>query len=249
MDKYEVYSPKRKKKRNALIAKVIKIILVSLVLYLVVSHLLITSLNVESVSMNPAISAGERIFASPIPYGIFIPFSPDRIAGAQKPDRGDIVVIEPPYIGENNFFVSFFEPIVNFFSFQSASMYNDFTGKRLTENSVKRIIAVPGDTVRVDNFVAFIKPKAGFSFFPENDIIKKSYRPAKNDEYMLPGWDSSFPFSGNMKETTLGENEYFVLGDNRTESNDSRSWGPIQLSRIKTKVVLRYWPLNKIAAF
>ncbi|MEW5817420.1 MAG: signal peptidase I, partial [Spirochaetota bacterium] len=61
-------------------------------------------------------------------------------------------------------------------------------------------------------------------------------------------WDSSLPFSFNYSERLLGKDEYFIIGDSRAESNDSRYWGPVHFSQIIGKVVFRYWPLNKIRA-
>jgi signal peptidase I len=48
---------------------------------------------------------------------------------------------------------------------------------------------------------------------------------------------------------TLGPNEYFVMGDNRGNSLDSRSFGPIPADQIVGRVALRYWPLNQIQTF
>lgn len=50
----------------------------------------------------------------------------------------------------------------------------------------------------------------------------------------------------NGKETTLGQNEYFVEGDNRAQSYDSRSWGAVPEKLIIGRAFIRLWPLNKI---
>ena len=55
-----------------------------------------------------------------------------------------------------------------------------------------------------------------------------------------------FPFSGNSGEHVLGDGEYFLLGDNRPESSDSRSWGALSRDRIIGKVIYRYWPLRSV---
>ena len=48
---------------------------------------------------------------------------------------------------------------------------------------------------------------------------------------------------------TLKNNQYFVMGDNRMFSSDSRSWGPVPASDIIGKVEFRAWPLNKIRLY
>jgi signal peptidase I len=52
-----------------------------------------------------------------------------------------------------------------------------------------------------------------------------------------------------MRETVLGPDEYFVLGDNRLHSNDSRNWGPVPLENIVGRAWIGYWPLSDFTAF
>jgi signal peptidase I len=204
-------------------------------------------MSVDSASMEPGVRMGDRIFASPIPYGIFIPFTDKRVQGVSKPERGDLVVLNPPYADARFSAKAFFESFINFISFQQASLYSNYAGKRIYAKNIKRIIGIPGDTIKLSNFIAFIKPKDSLAFLQEDAIIKNAYKPRVDNGDFPKGWQSVFPFSGNASELTLKENEYFVLGDNRMEANDSRSWGPIQFSRIASKVVLRWWPFTKIA--
>jgi signal peptidase I len=59
-------------------------------------------------------------------------------------------------------------------------------------------------------------------------------------------WDTSIPFSGNMDRIILGEDECFVVSDDRSNTNDSRTWGPVSADRITGKAVFRYWPFTRI---
>jgi signal peptidase I len=107
----EVYW-RRKKKKNTFITGIIKVILLLIILYLIITHFFITSYEVESVSMNPAFQKGDRVFSSPLVYGPSIPFFKQRINGIQKPQRGDVAIISPPYYKNNNIIISIFEPIL-----------------------------------------------------------------------------------------------------------------------------------------
>jgi signal peptidase I len=50
-----------------------------------------------------------------------------------------------------------------------------------------------------------------------------------------------------MDRIILGEDECFVLSDDRSNTNDSRTWGPIPVHRLAGKVLFRYWPLTRLA--
>lgn len=89
---------------------------------------------------------------------------------------------------------------------------------------IKRIIALPGETVEIKNGKVFVSNEGKRLLLDENDYFY------------------SFVYtSGNLK-LTLSEGEYFVLGDNRSASFDSRKWGTIEEEGIIGKVFMRAWP-------
>jgi len=91
---------------------------------------------------------------------------------------------------------------------------------------IKRVIGEPGDRIAVrDN-----------AFFLNGEKLDEIYIP---DSYpIMPG-----AFTKD-RTITLSDNEYFVSGDNRPYSSDSRAWGPITKKEIVGKAFFRYWPLN-----
>jgi signal peptidase I len=93
---------------------------------------------------------------------------------------------------------------------------------------IKRIIGLPGDTVNIEDGVVRIKNEAT----PEGFILDESYL-------------EEMPEAAPLTET-LGEREYFVMGDNRDESSDSRSWGVLQEDRIIGRAWLRLFPPTMI---
>ena len=95
-----------------------------------------------------------------------------------------------------------------------------------SELYVKRVFGLPGEKIQI----------VGNDILVNGKKIEDKY--AKN---VMKDEDAGVA----SKEITLGEDEYFVLGDNREVSLDSRELGPIKEKNIAGHVVLRIWPLNK----
>lgn len=102
---------------------------------------------------------------------------------------------------------------------------------------IKRIIGLPGETIKIRDNKVYIKDKDASDFRileePYLNSITKTYI---TDTGLEKGYD----------EITLKDDEYYCLGDNRPLSNDSRSLGPFSKDRIKGKVFIRVKPFNQI---
>ncbi|MFP4346019.1 MAG: signal peptidase I [Anaerolineales bacterium] len=89
---------------------------------------------------------------------------------------------------------------------------------------IKRVIGLPGDHIEARDGRIWV-----------NELVLNE--PYTTGPVSYPGvWE-------------LNEDEYFVLGDNRNNSSDSHSWGPISRENLIGKAVFRYWPLNKFGPF
>ncbi|MBV9349388.1 MAG: signal peptidase I [Patescibacteria group bacterium] len=97
---------------------------------------------------------------------------------------------------------------------------------------IKRIIGLPGETVEISGKDVIIHPAGGGAQFTLDESFLNPDR-VKN-EYAT---------------YTLTSGQYFVMGDNRAESSDSRSWGPLPRQDIVGRVLLRLFPVNRIGAF
>ncbi len=100
---------------------------------------------------------------------------------------------------------------------------------------IKRIVALPGEKLKIDNNQVVIF----------NDEHPKGFTLSEPFEVMGPITGGSHIKEGKVVEVPTGN--YFVFGDNRTRSFDSREWGPLPKKSIVGKAWLRYWPLSKIS--
>ncbi len=93
---------------------------------------------------------------------------------------------------------------------------------------IKRVIGLPGDTIEIRDHTFYIDGrKLPEPYIPEENILN-------------PG-----PYI-QTNSITLRENQYFVIGDNRPHSSDSRVWGPIGKENIIGKGFFRYWPADRM---
>jgi signal peptidase I len=103
---------------------------------------------------------------------------------------------------------------------------------------IKRVIGLPGDTVRLENGKVFVTPAGGVAILLVEPYIGKDIN--NNPEPTIPR-DAE-----GTSQWTVPAGSYFVMGDNRTVSQDSRVFGPISRDLIIGRAWLRYFPLNKI---
>jgi signal peptidase I len=238
-------SNKNKYGNKHIIYFILKIILIAGLSYWFVSSFFIRSYEVKTASMEPTLEKNDFILVSPFLYGIKIPFFNESFTGIKTPKRGDLVVIIPPYKLEISIFQNALEPLINFITLQKFNLNKDPQGNDLNIYSIKRIIGLPGDTVKVENFEAYIKPAGQDKFVNEFNLISVNYKILLENN--ADSWENTLPVSGNVFETVLKENEYFLLGDNRPFSNDSRCWGPVLFEDFIGMVIFRYWPFNKFS--
>lgn len=94
------------------------------------------------------------------------------------------------------------------------------------QDYIKRVIGLPGDVVAIRDTVLYVNGTP----LQETYLLDAQCTPHRCDDRM---WQ-------------LGHDEYFVMGDNRNHSSDSRVFGPINRQNVVGEVVLRYWPVNQI---
>lgn len=105
------------------------------------------------------------------------------------------------------------------------------------EYLIKRIVALPGETVRISEGHVYIKEAGAADFY----VLDESYLAEGTLTDMM-----SWGLERGYDEITLGEDEYYCLGDNRPVSNDSRNLGPFTEDRIRGIAFFIIYPFNEI---
>lgn len=198
---------------KSFITEMIKtLIVISISIYLI--HISIGNFQVQMSSMSPTLTQGQRIIANKIIYQK-IPNAIAKLIPGSENENSIRYLFRQPKSGE-----------IVVFRFQDCNINND---------CVKRIIGVPGDTIKIVPYSSVINGRSSATVFLNGSQITESY--------VKEAWYSE------MREIRIGQDEYFLLGDNRNRSNDSRKWGPIPTSKISSKVWIIYWPFADLQFF
>lgn len=199
---------KRSKTTMGSIIELVVIVVVALGLALAIQAWIVKPYRIPSGSMEPTLAVGQRVLVNRIGTHF------------SKPHVGEIAVFHPP---------------------QGAKQEQCGNGTRITpggapcakpeekeasENFIKRVVAGPGDTIKII----------------EGHVIRNGKR--EKDSYIRPCpgvSECNFPVA-----ITVPAGHWFMMGDNRGESDDSRFWGPVPTGWIIGGAFATYWPPDRI---
>ena len=166
--------------------------------------------QIPSESMEPTLDVGQRVLVNRFLYRF------------SDPDVGDIVVFHPPSGADNGGMQCGVQK-------PAAQPCPEPTEGESEQNFIKRIVAGPGDRLRIEDGHAVVN----------GEVAKEDF----TRECGQAG-DCDFP-----QEITIPEDHYFMMGDNRGQSTDSRFWGPVPRDSIIGKAFATYWPPDRIGIF
>ena len=238
------YSFMLKQKRRKTFFAYLVFTVVVLSILIVFQNFLLFSVDVASESMQPTLAKGDAAFVTPLAK----PFTADteqsfvdKLLHSISISRGDLILLQAEPQTKLNKFKTATNRIVRFLTFQRVSVFPD-----LSDNyCVRRILAFPGDTVYMKDFVVYIKPADEDHFLTEYELSSLHYD--VKTEKLPEGWNDTIGFAGNMEPVVLRENQYMFFSDDRYHCSDSRLWGSVSGNLIAGKLVLRYWPFQSVS--
>lgn len=220
-----VYSLAREKaSQEPIVVEYAKSFFPVLFVVLVLRSFLFEPFQIPSGSMIPTLEVGDFILVNKFTYGIRLPVTRTKVLDINKPERGDVMVFFPPHKPDTYY--------------------------------IKRVVGLPGDQVD------YVNNQLSINGVQMQQTLVKALPPAQ-PEYMwttenLAGVEhqmrkSVIPGPLSRKGSwVVPEGHYFMMGDNRDNSSDSRAWGPVPETSIvgKAFAVWMHWPsLTSIPSF
>ena len=192
-------------------------IIIAVVIAILIKYFVGTPTIVKQTSMWPTLEQNDRLILNRLP----------RTFG-EMPERGDIITFEAPSNNATGLTAEEIDNPIAKYDNEPTTWWGKFTYHVLEigkESYIKRVIALPGEHVEIKDGKVYINGEELDEPYLTDDVITEP--------------------TGVLNDFIVPENTIFAMGDNREGSKDCRAFGCIPLERIESKVVIRFWPLNK----
>jgi signal peptidase I len=188
---------------------------IAIVLFLFVRTFLVEAFKIPSGSMEKTLLVGDFLLVNKMVYGAEVPFTGKHLPAIRHPQRGDVIVFQWPV-----------DP---------------------TKNFVKRLVGVPGDTLMMTEgelFVNGVHQTERYVSHSEPEMDPTSVEFEWQNKYLVQSAQAAragTPSRNNWGPLVVPKDEYFVLGDNRDNSLDSRYWQFVPDSLIRGRPMFVYY--------
>jgi signal peptidase I len=139
-----------------------------------------------------------------------------------QPVKVEGTSMQPRLVDQERIFVNRF--IYRFRDIQRGDVVVFWYPKDRSKSFIKRVLGLPGDEVEIRNGAVYVNGAR------------------VNEPYLKP----EFQDTRTLKRVIVPRGQYFVLGDHRNSSNDSRSWGCVEQTLIYGKAIFSYWPFSRV---
>jgi len=200
----------------------------------------IQAFKIPSASMERTLLIGDHLFVNKFLYGVRVPFSGKRILPIRQPKRGDILVFQFPVDDPQALHCG------------SVQYGKDF---------IKRLIGEPGDKIEVKAGRVILNDKPlgdelpyAVHAAPYREAVSPRASLLTSEQYQTLWQEHRLDDELNNSErdffgpVTVPAGSYFMMGDNRDNSCDSRYWGPVPEKYVKGNAWFIYWPPSRMGA-
>lgn len=205
-------------KQGSTLGEWVKSFVIAGILYVIIRTFLVQTFVITSGSMKNTLLVGDFLMVNRAALGTRVPGTHFSLPGYSEPHRFDIIVFDPPH--EENL------------------------------KLVKRLIGMPGDTLAMRDKVLYINGE------PQDEPYVRYTEPQEDEvhpwmrwqyDYLAPGVDPEDyrPTRDNWGPLVIPEGHYFMLGDNRNTSLDSRYWGLLERWRLEARAGFIYFSYDK----
>jgi signal peptidase I len=198
------------------VIELVVIVAIALGLALVIQAFVIKPYRIPSGSMEPTLKVGQRVLVNRVGMDF------------GDPHVGEIVVFHPPKGAEQEEC----GPSPHVVKLGGAACSAPIPSEDSGTNFIKRIVAGPGDQIYISEGHVFRKARGQSSFVREKDSYIRACGSSQECNFTTP--------------ITIPPGHWFMMGDNRGESDDSRFWGPVPKGWIIGGAVFTYWPPDRI---
>lgn len=194
-----------------------KSIVIAVALFLVLRTFLVQTFVITSGSMEGTLLVGDMLLVNRAAIGSTILGTGVRIPGYSTPKRGDVLVFDPPH--------------------------------EETLKLIKRLIGMPGDTLEMKDRVLYLNGNPMDEPYVIHSDLHDETHPWMEwqRDHVMPGMDTGTyaPTRDTWGPLVIPEDRYFMLGDNREKSLDSRYWGLLEGWRLEGRAVFTYYSYDK----
>jgi signal peptidase I len=213
--------------RSASILDQLTTIGAAVLIALLIRAFVIEPFRIPSESMLPTLLVGDHLFVNKFLYGARIPFTDLRLPALREPRRGDVVVFEVARQGG---------------AIHPADRHPGLPRDRF----VKRIVGMPGDTVEVTGRTVRIDGAPLERAVPDPAFVAPAGHPLRHGVEVLDGrphpvLEDPSASPRDHAPFRVEPGRYFMMGDNRDHSNDSRNWGTVRFEELKGPAFVLYW--------
>lgn len=199
----------------------------AVLIYLVIKTFLMEAFRIPSGSMIPSLLVGDWLFVNKLRYGPHLPFTRVSLPGYADPKRGDVVVFESPYQPDEA-----------------------ERGADPTPTLVKRLVGMPSDTLYMRDGLVYVNG------LPQRQGYAAATNPTgdPNERSPLMEWQHKTELTGtrfgpppktptldNWGPLLIPSGNYFMMGDNRHASKDSRYWGVVPRANVRGRPMFIYY--------